>query len=139
MTRLHFKNNAPYSPLKRVVEHSQKVKRKIPYEDKHTKKMGVWLVKDEGIYLMAPTHEERDKDENGKTIVCYAEGFSPKVEDLWNKTYAVSRDDFAEFIPLSEEQVADILAAPKGKKGLTIGLTETQISVSTYEYHGVKA
>lgn len=135
MTRLHFKNDT----LKRVVQHSQKVKRKIPYEDKYTKDMGVWLVKDEGIYLMAPTHEERDKDANGKTVVCYAEGFSPKVEDLWNKTYAVSRDDFAEFIPLNDEQVADILAAPKNKKGLTIKLTETEIAVSTYEYHGVKA
>ena len=139
MTRLHFKNNVPYSPLKRIVQHSQKVKRKIPYEDKYTKKMGVWLVKDEGIYLMAPTHEERDKDENGKTIVCYAEGFSPKVEDLWNKTHAVSPDDFAEFIPLNREQVADILATPRGKRGLTIKLTETQIGVSTYEYKGVKA
>ena len=139
MTRLHFKNNAPYSPLKRVVQHSQKVKRKIPYEDKYTKKMGVWLVKDDGIYLMAPTHEERDKDENGKTVVCYAQGFSPNVKDLWDKTHAVSGDDFAEFIPLNDEQVADILAAPKGQKGLTIGLTETEISVSTYEYHGVKA
>lgn len=139
MTRLHFKNNVPYSPLKRIVQHSQKVKRKIPYEDKYTKDMGVWLVKDEGIYLMAPTHEERDKDENGKTIVCYAEGFSPKVEDLWNKTHAVSPDDFAEFIPLNREQVADILATPRGKRGLTIKLTETQIGVSTYEYKGVKA
>ena len=135
MTRLHFKNDT----LKRVVQHSQKVKRKIPYEDNYTKDMGVWLVKDEGIYLMAPTHEERDRDENGKTVVCYAEGFSPNVKDLWNKTYAVSRDDFAEFIPLNREQVADILAAPKGKKGLTIKLTETQIAVSTYEYNRVKA
>jgi hypothetical protein len=135
MTRLHFKNDT----LKRVVQHSQKVKRKIPYEDNYTKDMGVWLVKDEGIYLMAPTHEERDRDENGKTVVCYAEGFSPNVKDLWNKTYAVSRDDFAEFIPLNDEQVADILAAPKGQKGLTIKLTETQIATSTYEYNRVKA
>ena len=134
MTRLHFKNDT----LKRVVQHSQKVKRKIPYEDKYTKDMGVWLVKDEGIYLMAPTDEERDKDANGKTVVCYAEGFSPKVEDLWHKTYAVSRDDFAEFIPLNREQVADILGAPDGQKALTIKLTDTEIAVSTYEYHRKK-
>jgi len=131
MTALHFKGE----PLKRVVEHSQKVRRKIPYEDKYTKKMGVWLVKDHGIYLMAPTDEERDRDENGHTVVCYAQGFSPKVEDLWHKTYAVSPDDFAEFIPLNGEQVADILAAPKNKKALTIKLTETQIGMSTYDYH----
>jgi len=135
MTRLHFKNDT----LKRVVQHSQKVKRKIPYEDNYTKDMGVWLVKDNGIYLMAPTHEERDRDENGKTVVCYAEGFSPSVPNLWDKTHAVSRDDFAEFIPLNREQVADILAAPKGQKGLTIKLTETQIATSTYEYNRVKA
>ena len=139
MTALHFKNNVPYSQLKRIVQHSQKVKRKIPYEDKYTKDMGVWLVKDHGIYLMAPTDEERDIDENGHTVVCYAEGFSPKVEDLWHKTYAVSRDDFAEFIPLNREQVADILATPRGKRGLTIKLTETQIGVSTYDYHRKKS
>ncbi len=130
MTALHFKGEL----LKRVVKHSQKVKRKIPYEDKYTKKMGVWLVKDHGIYLMAPTHEERDRDENGHTVVCYAQGFSPKVEDLWHKTYAVSRDDFAEFIPLNREQVADILGAPNRQKALTIKLTETQIGMSTYDY-----
>ena len=135
MTRLHFKNDT----LKRVVQHSQKVKRKLPYTDTYTDEMGVELVKDDGIYLMAPTQEERDRDENGKTVVCYAEGYSPKVEDLWHKTYAVSPDDFCEFIPLNDEQVADILATPKGKRGLTIKLTETQIGVSTYEYKGVKA
>ena len=127
MTRLHFKNDT----LKRIVQHSQKVKRKIPYEDKHTKKMGVWLVKDDGIYLMAPTHEE--------TAVCYAQGFSPNVKDLWDKTYAVSRDDFAEFIPLNDEQVANILAAPKGQTGLTVELTDTEICTSTYDYRGVMA
>tara|TARA_Y100001972_G_C7530698_1_gene267442 strand:+ start:43 stop:468 length:426 start_codon:yes stop_codon:yes gene_type:complete len=135
MTALHFKGEL----LKRVVEHSQKVKRKIPYEDKYTKKMGVWLVKDEGIYLMAPTDEERDRDENGHIVVCYAQGFSPKVEDLWNKTYAVSRDDFAEFIPLNDEQVADILAAPIGQKALTIRLTKTELRISTYDYHRKKS
>ncbi len=135
MTALHFKGTS----LKRVVEHSQKVKRKIPYEDKHTKKMGVWLVKDDGIYLMAPTDEQRDKDKNGKVVVCYAQGFSPRVKDLWDKTYAVSHDDFAEFIPLTDEQVANILAAPKGARALTIKLTETTIGMSTYNYHGVKA
>ncbi len=130
MTALHFKGEL----LKRVVKHSQKVKRKIPYENKYTKKMGVWLVKDHGIYLMAPTDEQRDRDENGHTVVCYAQGFSPKVEDLWHKTYAVSRDDFAEFIPLNREQVADILGAPNRQKALTIKLTETQIGMSTYDY-----
>ena len=140
MTRLHFTNDT----LKRVVQHSQKVKRKIPYTDTYTDEMGVELVKDDGIYLMAPTQEERDKDENGKTIVCYAEGYDPNVqdpngEDLWFKTYAVSHDDFCEFVPLNDEQVADIMAAPKGQRGLTIKVTETEIAVSTYEYNGVTA
>ena len=135
MTRLHFKSDT----LKRVVKHSQKVERKIPYVDEYTDDMGVWLVKDEGIYVMAPTHEERDRDENGKTVVCYAQGFSPNVKDLWNKTHAVSGDDFAEFIPLNSEQVADILGAPDGRKALTIKLTKTEIAVSTYEYNRVKA
>ena len=65
MTKLNFKGEL----LKRVVKHSLSVKRKIPYVDEYTNDVGVWLVKDDGIYVMAPTHEERDRDERAHHCV----------------------------------------------------------------------
>ena len=127
MTKLNFKG----ALLKRVVKHSLSVKRKIPYVDEYTDDMGVWLVKDDGIYVMAPTHEERDRDENGHTIVCYANGYraNPDDDTLWDRTYAVSRDDFAEFIPLNKKMVARILEASNRANALSITLLEDSIIV----------
>lgn len=127
MTKLNFKGEL----LKRVVKHSLSVKRKIPYVEEYTDDMGVWLVKDDGIYVMAPTHEECDRDESGHTIVCYANGYraNPDDDTLWDRTYAVSRDDFAEFIPLSKKMVARILEASNRANALSITLLEDSIIV----------
>ncbi len=127
MTELTFKGKL----LKRVVKHSLSVKRKIPYEDEHTDEMGVWLVKDDGIYVMAPTHKERDKDEKGHTVVCYANGYRGDIDDdtLWDRTHAVSGDDFVEFIPLGEEMVERILEADNRANALKINLFESSILV----------
>ena len=127
MPELTFKGKL----LKRVVKHSLSVKRKIPYVDEYTDDMGVWLVKDQGIYVMAPTHEERDKDEKGHTFVCDANGYRGEVEDdtLWDRTHAVSGDDFAEFIPLGEEMVERILQADNRAHALKINLFESSILV----------
>ena len=127
MPELTFKGKL----LKRVVKHSLSVKRKIPYEDEYTDDMGVWLVKDQGIYVMAPTHEERDKDEKGHTVVCYANGYRGDIDDdtLWDRTHAVSGDDFAEFIPLGEEMVERILEADNRANALKINLFESSILV----------
>ena len=127
MTKLNFKGEL----LKRVVKHSLSVKRKIPYVEEYTNDMGVWLVKDDGIYVMAPTHEERDRDESGHTIVCYANGYraNPDDDTLWDRTHAVSGDDFAEFIPLSKKMVARILEASNRANALSITLLEDSIIV----------
>ena len=66
---------------------------------------GLWLVKDDGIYLMSASNSDGKglKKADGKPVVSYASGYDPKYEDdLWDKTYAVSPDDFAEFIPLGQ-------------------------------------
>tara|TARA_X000000950_G_C13861062_1_gene638753 strand:+ start:229 stop:642 length:414 start_codon:yes stop_codon:yes gene_type:complete len=66
---------------------------------------GLWLVKDDGIYLMSASNSDGKglKKADGKPVVTYARGYDPKYEDdLWDKTYAVSRDDFAEFIPIGQ-------------------------------------
>lgn len=83
-----------------------KQKCKIPYENKYTDEKGFWLVKDDGIYLMNAFKLKREKP-----IVAYAQGYSTKGnhEDLWEKTHAVSADDFAEFIPLNKAMYQKLL------------------------------
>jgi hypothetical protein len=99
--------------------------RKIPYVDETTDEYGLWLVKDHGIYVMSPS-KERDLTKDDHTHVIYAQGYSPKVgDDLWDKTHAVSGDDFAEFIPLDERQVARL----ENGGDLTIRLSETQLEI----------
>ena len=75
----------------------------------------LWLVKDEGIYLMSPGIH-RDADPGGRSVrppVAYASGFDPVRDDrmaVWDRARdAVGGDDFAEAIPL--EWVDAALAA----------------------------
>jgi len=83
---------------------------RLPYGQGKTKDKGIWLVKDEGVYLI-PANQE-------KANPCYAEG--------WGEDTYIGGDDFAEFIPLSREQISRILIK-NGSLGLT--LTDTQITV----------
>jgi hypothetical protein len=69
------------------------------------------LVKDEGVYVMPANGVKRRP--------CYAEGFG---EDTW-----LGSDDFAEFIPLSDEQIDRIV---HGSIKLDILLTDTSIKVT---------
>lgn len=108
----------------RMIDHMVKHDRKVPYVDETTNEYGLWLVKDEGIYLMSPS-SERDIISENRCHVIYARGYSPRVKDLWEKTHAVSGDDFAEFIPLSEQQMMRV----RRNGELDIRLTETEVSV----------
>lgn len=75
------------------------------YEPVLDDEQGLWLVKDDGIYLMSACNSDGKglKKADGLPVISYASGYDPKYEDdLWEKTYAVSRDDFAEFIPLGQ-------------------------------------
>ena len=87
-----------------MMKHAMAHERKLPYAEKVTKQQGLWLVKDDGIYLMSPT---------GKRFrsAVYAKGYKPTKanrDTLWDKTYSVSPDDFVEFLPLGEGQVTNI-------------------------------
>ena len=116
MHTLKFKSKT----LAPMIEHMKTHKRRKPYTEDHTAMYGLWLVKDHGIYVMAPTDERYDG-------IVYAQGYSPKVgDDLWDKTHAVSGDDFAEFIPLDYEQMDRL----KDGGALTIRLSETQVEIS---------
>ena len=91
---------------------------------------GLWLVKDDGIYLMSASNSDGRglKKADGKPVVTYARGYDPKYEDdLWDKTYAVSRDDFAEFIPMGQ-----VLDETYGKelKYLDVIMTEETLEVA---------
>ena len=109
MTTLKFRSKE----FTRMINWMIPRERKIPYVNE-----------DEGIYVMAPTWE-KDIVSNDKCHVIYARGYSPRVKDLWEKTHAVSGDDFAEFIPLSEEQMKRVALFGE----LDIRLTETEVSV----------
>jgi hypothetical protein len=121
MTTLKFKSKE----FARMLNWMKTHERKIPYVNETTEDYGLWLVKDHGIYVMSAS-KERDLTKNDSTHVIYAQGYSPKVgDDLWHKTYAVSRDDFLEFIPLDERQIVRL----ENGGDLTIRLSETQLEI----------
>lgn len=98
--QLIFKNDKA-GTLAAMMEHSNQNKRRLPYSNAETEDFGFWLVKDEGIYLMAPT------DKKFETVV-YARGYKPTKSNrdiLWAKTHAISGDDFAEFVRLDRNQM----------------------------------
>ncbi len=123
-----FFDNDKNNTLSDMVAWASDRPRKIPYVKEYTDDMGLWLVKDEGIYLMSPT-DERFVDKKGtKNKVVYAKGYKPtkaNQDTLWDKTYDVSPDDFAEFIPLTDDQ----LRRAKNGYPIRIELSETQLNI----------
>ncbi len=64
------------------------------------------LVKDDGIYLMSGNTKTK-LYKKGKNRVCYAKGYDPREEDVWDKCrYAVGGDDFAEKLEVKYEWIA---------------------------------
>jgi len=86
------------------------------------------LVKDHGIYVMSGAANDKElwNKEEKKFTVAYAKGFDPDQEDLWDKTYAVSGDDFAEAVPLTKMQLLNIA---KGQP-LRIRITPTEMLIN---------
>ena len=123
MTTLTFKSKE----FPRMLEFMRNNERKIPYGE-FTKDFGLHLVKDDGIYLMAGTFES-DKLDEKRCHVIYAQGYSPKTKDLWEKCReAVGGDDFAEWIPLNEAMVKAL-----EKNGhMKIKFTPSEITTSVY-------
>ena len=51
---------------------------------------------------------EKGKTASSEGLTVYASGFNPKYDkygDLWDRTYEISADDFAEFVPMDEDQL----------------------------------
>ena len=125
---LNFKNDEK-GTLSKLVAFASAHPRKKPYTKKTTKELGVWLVKDDGIYLMSSTNKNFCLSEKDIHTVVYAQGYKPTKanrETLWYKTHDVSGDDFAEFIPLEKGQV-DRIVNQNGN--LKIKLSETQLVI----------
>tara|TARA_R100001480_G_scaffold106403_1_gene108620 strand:- start:150 stop:494 length:345 start_codon:yes stop_codon:yes gene_type:complete len=102
---------------------------KIAYCDKHTSKKCFYLVKDDGIYLMNCYSDNPYKElgRDAPNTVAYASGFNPKFnDDIWEKTYQVSKDDFAVNIYLSDDQLERIVNGGT----ITIKLSDTEIEVT---------
>ena len=122
MTNLKFKSS---ESLKTLAEQTLKTMFfKYPYTKETTKEKGLWLVKDEGIYLMK-AFVGSEKEE---MPIIYAEGFDPyKDEDVWDRSVdAVGGDDFAEFLPFTT------MGLQLMKKGVDVNIkcTETFIEVT---------
>tara|TARA_R100000995_G_scaffold80602_1_gene52536 strand:- start:387 stop:776 length:390 start_codon:yes stop_codon:yes gene_type:complete len=128
LAKLTFKNDKK-DTLARMLRHAIKNKRKIPYVDEYTDDYGLTLVKDEGIYLMSSAERTFKDDGDDFNTVVYARGYKPTKanrDTLWDKTYAVSGDDFAEFIKLGEDMVYRVLHGGS----IVIELEETTLTVT---------
>lgn len=122
MHKLNFKSNKTLKSLAKETLNADKFK--IAYSKETTSQKSFWLVKDEGIYLM----NSYLKKPSSTNKVVYASGYNPKYDkhdDLWDRTYEVSRDDFAENVPFEEDALMRIASGGD----VTINLSETQLEV----------
>ena len=128
MHKLTFKNDKA-NTLAQMLKWANGHPRRIPYATTITNSQGLWLIKDEGIYLMSPTDENFvDKLGVANTVV-YARGYKPTKtnrDTLWDKTYDVSSDDFTKFVTLTADQVARVLDGG----GITIKLNATTLEIT---------
>jgi len=124
VTTLTFNSNKNLKSLARETLSSKVFHQ--PYTQETTEQRGIFLVKDEGIYIM-DAYADKHPDSYNRRVI-YASGFNPKHDkygDLWDRTYAVSRDDFGEFVPMDEDALIRIMRGGK----ITIKLTPTMLEV----------
>ena len=102
---------------------------KTAFEQKYTSNKSLWLVKDEGIYLM--NCYKKDTEFLKKDFVVYARGYNPNTLDrglVWDRAREISRDDFAENIPLNATMIKNIVHG----LDLHIYISEKEIRVHTF-------
>jgi len=107
MHTLKFKSN---DNLRKLAQQTLKAKKfKLPYTNETTSKKGVYLVKDDGIYLMNAFSLAKGKAPKEEGLVVYAEGYDPSTnENVWEDSYLVSGDDFGEFVEMSSSMLASV-------------------------------
>lgn len=127
MHKLHFKK----SEVAPLLEHTR-------HAPEHTAPYGIgepvpglFLVKDQGIYLMSngKPHLPRPGGKPEWSQVAFAKGFDPSnpadAEDLWERTHHISGDDFGELLPLAMFEPA----MQRPGQYLELRLTKTHITV----------
>jgi hypothetical protein len=131
--RLHFDKEI----VDRLVEHSRNAESHSKlYGMDDTDRAGLWLVGDQGVYLMSngTPHLPRDEEdaESGRSLVCYADECNPETlefDEWWdNKRCSFGGDDGAEF--LEAETFERINPNRNGKYVLEVSTQE--IAVVSY-------
>ena len=117
--KLKFRSNKSLVKLARDTIKASNFK--IAYSKETTKDKCFFLVKDEGIYLM---NSYLNKGNNN--YVVYASGYNPKYNDnVWEDSYQVSRDDFADNMYFTDDQLFRI--ANGGDINITITPTSYEV------------
>ena len=101
---------------------------KIAYRDKYTTEKCFYLVKDDGIYLMNcyTTKPDQALGRDKPNTVVYASGYNPKYNDnVWEDSYQVSSDDFADNMYFTDDQLFRI--ANGGDINITITPTSYEV------------
>jgi hypothetical protein len=131
--KLHFS----WTQIEKALEEVRTASTARPLYEEETGK-GLWLVGDEGVYLMPNTSDgihHRDLKENEHRLVVYAEECDPTKLDFdewWtNKRASFGGDDGVEFFALAEIERL-VSPPPKGKqpKYLVADISPNQISLS---------
>ena len=118
--KLKFRSNKSLVKLARDTIKASNFK--IAYRDKYTAEKCFYLVKDDGIYLM---NCYKDNPNKSNTVI-YASGYNPKYnENVWEDTYQVSRDDFADNMYFTDDQLLRI--ANGGDINITITPTSYEV------------
>ena len=125
MNTLTFRNSEALKEVAYQTAHSDLFS--VPYTSETTSEKSFCLVKDEGIYIMDNYINDDKRTSAEKGTVIYADGYDLDQDDLWEKTYFVSSDDFAESIHISNEQLIAIMMGAD----LVIKLSDTSYSVTT--------
>ena len=118
--KLKFRSNKSLVKLARDTIKASNFK--VAYRDKYTTEKCFYLVKDDGIYLM--NCYKNNPNESNTDV--YASGYKPKYNDnVWEDSYQVSRDDFADNMYFTDDQLFRI--ANGGDINITITPTSYEV------------
>lgn len=139
---IHFKRDE----VERLANHSREATQHKPlYEQPETEKPGLWLVGDDGVYLMSNARSGLRKDPEDPEshfVVAYAIEICPvdekgnkkaSIDDWWEtKRQAFGGDDGADFIPYESDEGPSIkgwLESNEGELLLPMDLTPQNFSL----------
>ena len=124
--KLKFRSNKSLVKLARDTIKASNFK--IAYRDKYTTEKCFYLVKDKGIYLMNcyTNNPNKKLGRDEPNTVIYASGYNPKYNiNVWTDSYQVSRDDFADNMYFTDDQLFRI--ANGGDINITITPTSYEV------------